>query len=217
MTLETGATGKAFGSITVKDLEDALKKELGDKVTIERHAIQLEKPIKETGLHEVPVKLHADVTATLKVNVKSAPSSPPPNSRPRPPRPSPRRRARRRRSREEEDVSRRCQPILRRCRALRNPKRKRGRRTGKVRRKTGVIHRVIHRIFTGSLPNSLEAEQGVLGSMLIAPMDVIGECVERISEKAFYLPAHATIYALLVEFWTDQTAGGFHHPDAGFA
>lgn len=72
LTLETGATGKAFGSITVKDIEDALKKELGANATIERHAIQLEKPIKETGLHEIPVKLHSDVTATLKVHVKSA-------------------------------------------------------------------------------------------------------------------------------------------------
>ena len=48
LTLETGTTGKAFGSITVKDLEDALRKELGDKAEgIERHAIQLERPIKE--------------------------------------------------------------------------------------------------------------------------------------------------------------------------
>ena len=71
MTLETGATGKAFGSITVKDIEDALKKEMPN-AEIERHAIQLEKPIKETGLQEIPVKLYTDVTATLKVNVKSA-------------------------------------------------------------------------------------------------------------------------------------------------
>ena len=71
LTLETGSQGKAFGSITVKDLEDALKKELPN-ATIERHAIQLERPIKETGTHEVPVKLYTDVTATLKVNVKSA-------------------------------------------------------------------------------------------------------------------------------------------------
>ena len=71
MTLETGTTGKAFGSVTVKDIEDALKKEMPN-ATIERHAIQLEKPIKETGLQEVPVKLYTDVTATLKVNVKSA-------------------------------------------------------------------------------------------------------------------------------------------------
>jgi large subunit ribosomal protein L9 len=71
LVLETGATGKAFGSITAKDLEDALKKDL-PQITLERHAIQLEKPIKETGAHEVPVRLHADVVATLKVNVKSA-------------------------------------------------------------------------------------------------------------------------------------------------
>jgi large subunit ribosomal protein L9 len=71
MQLETGATGKAFGSITVKDLEDALKKELPN-AAIERHAIQLERPIKETGQHEIPIKLHSDVIATLKVSVKSA-------------------------------------------------------------------------------------------------------------------------------------------------
>ncbi len=71
LTLETGSQGKAFGSITVKDLEDALKKELPN-ATIERHSIQLERPIKETGAHEIPVKLYTDVTATLKVNVKSA-------------------------------------------------------------------------------------------------------------------------------------------------
>ena len=77
LTLETGATGKAFGSITVKDLEDALKKELPN-ANIERHAIQLERPIKETGTHEVPIKLYTDVTATLKVAVKSANEQPAP-------------------------------------------------------------------------------------------------------------------------------------------
>ncbi len=77
LTLETGSQGKAFGSITVKDLEDALKKEL-PQANIERHAIQLERPIKETGPHEIPVKLYTDVTATLKVNVKSANEQPAP-------------------------------------------------------------------------------------------------------------------------------------------
>ena len=71
MTLETGTQGKAFGSISSRDLEEALKKELPN-AEIDRHAIQLEKPIKETGTHEVPIKLYTDVTATLKVNVKSA-------------------------------------------------------------------------------------------------------------------------------------------------
>ena len=77
LTLETGSQGKAFGSITVKDLEDALKKELPN-ANIERHAIQLERPIKETGTHEVPIKLYTDVTATLKVAVKSANEQPAP-------------------------------------------------------------------------------------------------------------------------------------------
>ena len=70
LTLETGTAGKAFGSITAKDLEEALRKELPN-VTLERHSIQLEKSIKETGDHEVPVRLHPDVTAKLKVQVKS--------------------------------------------------------------------------------------------------------------------------------------------------
>lgn len=52
-----------------------------------------------------------------------------------------------------------------------------------------------------TLPHSSEAEQAVLCCMLIAPREVIGTCVERISEKHFYVPAHAMVYAVLVEFW----------------
>src|SRR6266705_1618459 len=50
-------------------------------------------------------------------------------------------------------------------------------------------------------PHSVEAEQGVLGSMLISPRDTIGECVEKINEEYFYVPAHETIYTVLVELW----------------
>ncbi|MGC1323471.1 MAG: replicative DNA helicase [Candidatus Udaeobacter sp.] len=50
-------------------------------------------------------------------------------------------------------------------------------------------------------PHSVEAEQGVLGSMLISPRDTIGECVEKINEEYFYVPAHRTIYDVLVELW----------------
>lgn len=63
----------------------------------------------------------------------------------------------------------------------------------------------IHR----TLPHSDEAEQGLLGSMLIAPVDVIGECVESINEKAFYVPAHQTIYEILVELWNKDTPADF--------
>lgn len=69
--LETGATGKAFGSITAADLAERIKKELGGNVEIDRHKIHLEKPIKESGEHEVQIKLHHDVTAKLTVNVKA--------------------------------------------------------------------------------------------------------------------------------------------------
>lgn len=70
ITLETGETGKAFGSVTAKDLADKLQAELG--VEIDRHRIELERPIKETGAHEVIIKLHHDVTAKLEVTVQSA-------------------------------------------------------------------------------------------------------------------------------------------------
>src|SRR5437899_12611956 len=50
-------------------------------------------------------------------------------------------------------------------------------------------------------PHSVEAEQGVLGSMLISPREIIAECVEKINEEYFYVPAHQTIYSVLVDLW----------------
>jgi large subunit ribosomal protein L9 len=69
-TLETGETGKAFGSVTAQDILNRLKNELG--VEIDRHKIALERPIKDTGEHEVPIRLHHGVTAQLVFQVKSA-------------------------------------------------------------------------------------------------------------------------------------------------
>ena len=54
---------------------------------------------------------------------------------------------------------------------------------------------LLRRIFTATLPHSVEAEQGVLGSMLISPREIIAECVEKINEEYFYVPAHQTIYS----------------------
>ena len=71
MELETGATGKAFGSITAADIAERLKKDLGGNIEIDRHKIHIEKPIKESGEHEVLIKLHHDVTAKLNLNVKA--------------------------------------------------------------------------------------------------------------------------------------------------
>jgi large subunit ribosomal protein L9 len=69
-TLETGETGKAFGSVTAQDIMNRVKNELGAE--IDRHKIILERPIKDTGEHEVAIKLHHDVTAQLVLQVKSA-------------------------------------------------------------------------------------------------------------------------------------------------
>ena len=70
-TLETGEGGKAFGSITAKDIADKIKGELGG-AEIDRHKIALDHPIKSTGAHEISIKLHPDVATTLNINVKSA-------------------------------------------------------------------------------------------------------------------------------------------------
>ena len=69
-TLETGETGRAFGSVTAQDIMNRVKNELGAE--IDRHKIVLERPIKDTGEHEVAIKLHHDVTAQLFFQVKSA-------------------------------------------------------------------------------------------------------------------------------------------------
>src|ERR1700722_5906345 len=57
-------------------------------------------------------------------------------------------------------------------------------------------------------PHSIEAEQGVLGCILLVPNDCIGECVEKIRSGAevFYDLRHQTIFQALVEMF--QTSVG---------
>lgn len=71
LTIQTGQGGKAFGSITTIDIAKAVA-ESNAKVELDRHQIQLEKPIKGTGTFEVPVKLHSEVSCFLKVTVTAA-------------------------------------------------------------------------------------------------------------------------------------------------
>ena len=67
-TLETGQGGKAFGSVTTIDIQ----KDLADKgIEIDRHTIQLDSPIKTSGKQDLEIKLHAEVSANLKINVKT--------------------------------------------------------------------------------------------------------------------------------------------------
>jgi|SRR6185312_9039006 len=61
-----GEENKMYGSVTPKDIEDAFRA-IG--VEIDRKKIVLPDPIKTLGLAEVPIKLHHDVTAKLRVEV----------------------------------------------------------------------------------------------------------------------------------------------------
>jgi large subunit ribosomal protein L9 len=61
-----GEEGHLFGSVTSKDIADALEQQ---KYSIERRKIHLEDPIKQVGEYKVPVRLHRDVTANVTVNV----------------------------------------------------------------------------------------------------------------------------------------------------
>jgi large subunit ribosomal protein L9 len=67
-TLEAGGSGKAFGSVTSKDIHDRIVADLKLE-ELPKHAVALDKPIKESGEHQVSIKVHADVTATLKLRV----------------------------------------------------------------------------------------------------------------------------------------------------
>jgi large subunit ribosomal protein L9 len=67
--LETGETGKAFGSVTASDIADKIRTELGGNIEIDRHRIQLPKALKDSGKHDVEIKLHHDVTATVSVTI----------------------------------------------------------------------------------------------------------------------------------------------------
>jgi large subunit ribosomal protein L9 len=62
-----GAAGRLFGSVTSADVADAVRAQTG--VEVDRRKAQLAEPLKELGVVEVPVKLHADVEVTLTVDV----------------------------------------------------------------------------------------------------------------------------------------------------
>lgn len=67
-TLSTGQGGKAFGSVTNIDIHKELE---AAGIVIDRHAIELEKPVKKSGKTEVEIRLHPQVTATLVINVEA--------------------------------------------------------------------------------------------------------------------------------------------------
>ncbi len=67
---KVGPDGHTFGSITAKKISEELQKQFGVKVD-KRHII-LDHPIRAIGLVEVPVKLHKEVTAEIKLAITEA-------------------------------------------------------------------------------------------------------------------------------------------------
>jgi large subunit ribosomal protein L9 len=64
---KTGDNDQLFGSVTAGDVSEALA---GKGITVEKKRIQLPDPIKTIGDFEIPVKLHREVSTTVKVAVK---------------------------------------------------------------------------------------------------------------------------------------------------
>lgn len=68
ITTKAGEGGKLFGSITSKDIADALKEQHG--IAVDKRKIVLEQPIKETGVTRVKIKIYPEIAATIPVEVK---------------------------------------------------------------------------------------------------------------------------------------------------
>lgn len=82
--------------------------------------------------------------------------------------------------------------------ATARPAKKTGNGKGQGGSGTGSYLPDIHRL----LPQSSDAEQGVLSSILLAPKEVAGLCVEKgIRKEHFHVPAHSSIYEVLLEMY----------------
>lgn len=64
---KTGEQGTLFGSVTAMDIAEQLT---AQGYNIDRRKIHLASPLKSMGEHAVPVRLHREVTATLKVSIE---------------------------------------------------------------------------------------------------------------------------------------------------
>jgi len=66
MIRQAGETGQLYGSVSGRDVADAVNAEGGK---IDRSMVVLDKPIKTLGVHPVKVRLHAEVTLTVNINI----------------------------------------------------------------------------------------------------------------------------------------------------
>src|SRR5437868_10256596 len=78
--VKTGEDGKVFGSVTTGMIADELKHQFD--ISLDKRKIHIEHPIRTLGEHEVELRLHHEVTATLKIRVESTTPLPAPTEVP---------------------------------------------------------------------------------------------------------------------------------------
>ena len=70
VSIRVGESGKTFGSVSSKELAEAVKEQLG--IEVDRKKMNLAQPIRELGTTTVEIRLHPQVSASLRVNVTEA-------------------------------------------------------------------------------------------------------------------------------------------------
>lgn len=70
LQVKTGEQGRLYGSITAKDVADAIERELG--ISVDKKKIEISEPIKSLGTYRIPVKLFPGISSEITVNVVSA-------------------------------------------------------------------------------------------------------------------------------------------------
>ncbi|MBB2893720.1 50S ribosomal protein L9 [Flexivirga oryzae] len=70
LSARAGQSGRLFGAVTTAEIADAVK--AAGAGAIDRRTVQVAKPIRNVGNHEVSVRLHPEVEATVKLSVVAA-------------------------------------------------------------------------------------------------------------------------------------------------
>lgn len=68
VSVRSGENGRLFGAVSAADIAEAVKTDLDQ--AIDKRAIEIVSPIRSLGEHQVKVRLHADVVATVTVTVR---------------------------------------------------------------------------------------------------------------------------------------------------
>lgn len=69
LTAKAGEGGKLYGTVTTKEIAQGLKQQA--ELDVDKRKIELAEPIRALGTYEVPIKIHPQVTANMRIQVKA--------------------------------------------------------------------------------------------------------------------------------------------------